>query len=120
MSITQIAVIDGRQTQKVTLTIEGSGEAFATVINLLGALQWAGSAGHSGKFGCFFDGDGADKITIEGLPDNQGSDMARATCEYGGDYEIFHATSAWCESGVRTEDNPTGVRSTRVYPEQPK
>lgn len=120
MSIKQLAVLDGRDTQKMTLTIEGTEEALKTVANLLAALQWAGSAGHSGKFGCFFDGDGADKISIEGLPDNVGADMANATCAYGGDYEIFHATGAWCESGVRTEDNPTGMRVTRVYPEQTK
>lgn len=112
----QVAAIEGRPTKTMTLQIEGSGEAFDTLVNLLAAIQWAGSAGHSGKFGCFIDGDGADKIRIEGLPPNQGSDMARATCEYGGDYEMFHANGAWCESGIRTEECPTGIRATKVWP----
>lgn len=112
----QVASIEGRPTKTMTLTISGTGEAFETLVNFLAAAQWASQVGHSGKFGCFIDGDGADKIEIEGLPQNQGARMAKATCEHGGDYEIFHATGAWCESGVRTEDNPTGVRVTRVWP----
>lgn len=118
MSIKRLKVsyIEDRPIKKMHLTIEASGEAFDTLVNLLAAIQWAGEVGHSGKFGCFIDGDGADKIRIEGLPENQGADMANATCSYGGDYEIFHAMGAWCESGVRTEDNPTGIKVTRVWP----
>jgi hypothetical protein len=123
MSIRQVktkslAYIEGRPTKTMVLKIEGSGEAFDTLVNLLAAIQWAGSAGHSGKFGCFIDGDGADKIRIEGLPPNDGSKMAQATCEYGGDYEMFHANGAWCESGVRTEEVPTGVKVTKVWPSE--
>ncbi len=112
----EVAAIEGRDTKTMTLTIEGTGEAFDTLVNLLAAIQWAGSAGHSGKFGCFIDGDGADKIRIEGLPPNQGGEMARATCEYGGDYEMFHATGAWCESGIPTDENPLGMRVKKVWP----
>jgi hypothetical protein len=118
MSIKRLEVsnIEGRPTKKMNLTIEGSGEAFDTLVNLLAAIQWASGAGHSGKFGCFVDGDGADKIRIQGLPPNQGADMANATCSHGGDYEIFHSLGAWCESGVRTENNPTGMKVTKVWP----
>ncbi len=112
----EVAYLDGRPVKTMKLTIEGSGEAFDTLVNLLAAIQWAGGAGHSGKFGCFIDGDGADKIRIEGLPPNQGGDMANATCSYGGDYEIFHATGAWCESATRTEGDPTGMKVTKVWP----
>lgn len=120
MSIKRLhtAGIEGRPTKRMTVTIEGTAEAFDTVVNLLAAIQWAGGAGHSGKFGCFIDGDGADKIRIEGLPENQGGEMANATCAYGGDYEMFHATGAWCESAPRTEENPTGIRATKVWPKE--
>ena len=112
----EVSHIQGADTKTMNLTIEASQEAFDTLVNLLAAIQWASSVGHSGKFGCYIDGDGADRIRINGLPNNTGADMANATCAYGGDYEIFHALGAWCESGVRTEDNPTGVKATKVWP----
>lgn len=98
----------------LTLRIEAKGEAKQTLINLLGAIQWACMAGHSGTFGAFFDGDGADFVRIKGLPKGDYSDMAQATSYHGGTYELFGPHSAF--SVTQTQD----TKSTRVWPPEEK
>lgn len=58
-------------------------EAYKTIVNMLQAIEYNCGVGHSATIAGFFDGDGSDKITVEGLPEGSGRDMARAGCDYG-------------------------------------
>lgn len=72
------------ETEKVTLTIEATPDAMKRLLNLLGAIQYNTGVGHSCSMGAFFDGDGPDKVWVEGLPDENkklGADMASACSE---------------------------------------
>lgn len=80
------AKLDGRDTKKVQLTLEGTPEALNKLLNLLGAIQYNTGVGHSCMIGAFFDGDGADKIYVKDLPDPNkeiGKDMAAACSDRG-------------------------------------
>jgi hypothetical protein len=69
--------------QVLNLTIRCKGEAYKTLINFLGAVAQNCNAGHSAVVAAFFDGDGSDKLKIEGLPENDGAAMANACGDYG-------------------------------------
>jgi hypothetical protein len=77
------AKLDGRETQTLDLKIEATPEAMKTIVNLLAAIQYNTGVGHSCTIGAFFDGDGADKVWVEGLPDNLGKEMASACSSHG-------------------------------------
>lgn len=79
------------------LSIKCNQSGYRTLINLLGAIQYNCDVGHSAVVAAFFDGDGADKVKILGLPDNNGKEMAEACGTYGDDLMaligIEHATA---------------------------
>lgn len=77
------SAIDGRATTVRQITIEGTETAVATLFNLLAAISYNTQVGHSCVMGAYFDGDGADKIRVIGLPDNTGEDQAKACSDHG-------------------------------------
>ena len=101
----------------LNLTIKCKGEAALTLINLLGAIQYNTQVGHSCVIGAFFDGDGADKLEIEGLPENEGSKMADACSNYGdGLLALIGPTSATTYNIGYNEQNEEILRKQNVWP----
>lgn len=93
-------------------------DIYKTVINMLAAAQWNCAVGHSGTVAAFFDGDGSDKIEIEGLPENDGADMANAASSYG-DGLMMHIgpSSAMAYNDIYSDDGAIkGYKSTKVWP----
>lgn len=102
---------------ELNLKIRCSGDAGLTLINLLAAIEYNTNVGHSCTIGAFFDGDGADKISIEGLPDNKGKDMAEACGNHGDD--LMAHIGDYSASVYNTSYNDTGeqvLRRKTVYP----
>lgn len=92
-------------------------EAYLTLVNMLAAIQWCGGVGHSAVVGAFFDGDGSDKVRIEGLPDNSGAEMADACSAYGdglmamiGPHSATAYNDVYGESGM-----PSGYKRECVF-----
>lgn len=115
------AKLDGMETQILNLKIEATPEAMKTLVNLLAAIQYNTGVGHSCTIGAFFDGDGADKIWIEGLPDNLGKEMA-AACSSHGD-GVLAMIGADTAHTYNTQYEDVGgksietIRKKSVYPE---
>lgn len=90
-------------------------DTYLTLVNLLGAIQYNCDVGHSAVVGAFFDGDGADKVEIKGLPDNEGSDMAKAASDYNDSLMVQvgpHSAQAYAD------DNVGGFSRKTVWPEE--
>lgn len=107
---------------EMNLTIKGTPEAMRTLSNLLGAIQRNTGVGHSCVHAAFFDGDGADKISIDGLPDDSvGSEMAAACSSYGDGFcAMFGANTAvvYNTGYAETAEGPQQtIRSKEVWPE---
>lgn len=118
------AALDGRKTEKVTLTVEGTPEALTKLMNLLAAIQYNTGVGHSCTIGAFFDGDGADKIHVDGIPEANaklGKDMASACSEYGDGLLAQIDTSTAHTLNARyveySGDTVEIVQRRKVYPE---
>lgn len=115
-----IKVVSEQEVQRVVLSVEGSPEALKTLLNLLGAIQWCCSEGHSACLGATFDGDGSDFIRIRGLPKNDGPEQAAACFDYGdGLLAEIGAYSAYANSSRYTELDGEDVRvlhRTKVWP----
>lgn len=119
------AKLDGRDTKKVQLTLEGTPEALKTMLNFLAAVQYNTGVGHSCVTAAFFDGDGADKIAVEGIPKENleaGKAMATACSDQGdglmamvgSDTAVAYATTYHELDGKTVQV----VHSTKVYPER--
>lgn len=52
-----------------TYKITAKPEILKRVEAFIAHLQYVGNIGHSGLFAMGFDGDGSDKMTVEGIPD---------------------------------------------------
>lgn len=105
---------------RLTLTIDCEGDAGKTLINLLGVIQWNCNVGHSAVVGAFFDGDGWDKIKIEGLPEGDYKEMAEALSSYGDGHLAQvgpKSAIAWNEKLYDDKEGRYVVTRTKVYPE---
>jgi hypothetical protein len=78
-----------RQTTEVTLTLRGEFGAVDRVLGLLSMLVLNGNWGHSNVFGVGWDGDGHDKLEIDGLDTAPYKDIVERLGSYGGDVEIY-------------------------------
>lgn len=103
---------------EVTLVVKGSPNAVKTLVNLVGAIQYNCQVGHSAMVGAFFDGDGADKISVDGLPDKLGADMAKACGSYGDSLLACIGPSTALSYNTRYDDNGNTLYDfKRVFPE---
>lgn len=101
--------------QVLNLTIRCRGEAGKTLVNLLGAIAQNCNIGHSAVVAAFFDGDGADKVMIEGLPENDGAEMANAC----GDYNDSLMALIGPHSAMAYSDHNDGTFTRKtVWPEE--
>jgi hypothetical protein len=110
MAIKQMELA-AQETKKLTLEIECSGEAYETLVNLLAGIQLAGNWGCSREWTVFFDGDGADHLSIKGLPDLDANAMFEDALGYGSDIIVGPYS-------VRTRSNPyeaQQLQTTRVH-----
>lgn len=82
-SLSVAPTLADKDEQTLNLTIKCRGDAYFTLINLLGVIQWNCDVGHTATVAGFFDGDGADKIQITGLPKGDYTEMAQALSDYG-------------------------------------
>jgi hypothetical protein len=111
------ADLDGRDTVKLSLQVEGTPDAVKVLVNLLAAIQYNTNVGHSCTIGAYFDGDGADKLRFEGLPENDGKEMAEACGNYGdGLMAQIGLDIALAFNTTYTEDHQQMVRQTKVWP----
>ena len=76
----------GYDAETLDLRIVATPEAMKTLVNLLAAIQYNTNIGHSVMLASFFDGDGQDKVSFEGLPENLGIEMSDAAREMGDGY----------------------------------
>lgn len=116
---TRLVTAANKQVQYLDLRISGSPEAIQTITNLLAVIEWNCQVGHSATVGAFFDGDGADKITIEGIPDANkklGRDMAQACSSYGDDILARIASGTAAVLNTVYKEGVESVRTTVVYP----
>lgn len=102
--------------QTLKLEIECSGDAYLTLVNLLGVIQHNCGVGHSATVAAFFDGDGADFVRIKGLPDGEYREMAEALGAYGGSFEEVHAHQANVHSVKYNEKDERILTTRKVYP----
>ncbi len=103
--------------QVYTLKITCSGQAGKTLINLLAAIEYNTQVGHSATMAAFFDGDGSDKVSIEGLPENDGQAMAEACGNYGDDLMAMIGTDiALAYNSKYTEDGQKVVTQRACWP----
>lgn len=105
---------------EATITIKGNADVVARVKALLFTMGWASSVGHSGFFGADIDGDGADRLYIEGLDkaeEKEYAKLANALSGYGGHVEGIGGAGnrAYC-----LDNNPDGsyLKRTDIYPEE--
>jgi hypothetical protein len=72
----------------VDIKLTGNKACVERVLSLFGMIQFNGNVGHSGVFGISWDGDGSDKIKVEGpIPDHK--EAWNATSSYGGYVEMM-------------------------------
>jgi len=94
---------------EVSLKLIGKPECVERVMSLLGMIAFNGAIGHSGIFGISWDGDGSDKIKVEGdLPDHR--DAWNACTNYGGYAEFMG------ESGKSYVISGKDISTKRVWP----
>lgn len=97
-----------------TVTISGEPEKVNRVLALLAMIQFNGHVGHSGIFGISWDGDGSDKIDIDGLKqvfiDNK--DGINACTSYGGYVEFVG------ESGNFFVGSGKDLNTKKVWPKE--
>jgi hypothetical protein len=91
----------GREVKTLDLKIECSGDAYDTLVNLLSGIQLACAWGCSRSWSAFFDGDGADHLTIKGLPKVDAKAMFDDALGYGNDIIV----------------GPSSVQSKSIPPE---
>ncbi len=72
-----------------TVVLKGSQECVDRVATFLGMLVYNGNIGHSGVFGLGWDGDGSDKLDVDGIDDAVNKDGYAACGAYGGDVEVM-------------------------------
>ena len=105
---------------KVTVTIGGEREKVERVLALLYLVYRNGEVGHSGTFGIGWDGDGNDKIDLEGMESYKDKfhDLAEALSSYGGDAEIVGegGTGFIMRPGHDEAQDYHYVKSTKVFP----
>jgi hypothetical protein len=96
-------------------------EAYKTLVNMLGVIQWNGGVGHSAVTAAFFDGDGADQVKIDGLPEGPYKEMAQALSSNGdgfmGMVDAERATAYNTISDYFRYEGTT-VKAKIVYPPQ--
>ena len=105
---------------EVTLTIKGNADVVERVKALLFTMGWASGVGHSGFFGTDVDGDGADRLYVEGLSKDEEKEyakLANALSDYGGHVEAIGGAgdSAYCLDNNRNEPY---LKRTTVYPKE--
>lgn len=105
----------------LNLKIECSTEqVYKTLVNLLGVIQWNCGVGHSAISAAFFDGDGADKLRIEGLPEGDYEAMAQALSSYGdGLMGCVGADVATAYNENYLGNGQSVYRTKQVWPEKP-
>ena len=114
--------------ETLEISITASPDMLKRIVNLLGVIQWNSSVGHSATVGTFVDGDGADRITVDGLPDGDYRDMAEALSSYGDSYfaevsENYAKAHNSCNAlpphvGDHLSDSQTVVTRSVVWPEE--
>lgn len=98
------------QDTELKITLRGSEECVQRVKALLALISLNGGWGHSGIFGISWDGDGADKLQIEGFDPAEFKDLAQALGDGGRSVEYV------CEGGIgRTFSSKEGTSKT-LYP----
>lgn len=118
MKIEAAKRLAARDTKVLNLTITCSGDTYTTLVNLLGVIQWNCGVGHSATVGAFFDGDGADQMTIEGLPEGEYQAIAEAISSYGDDVAAIVGPNSGSVWNTVTEAGPDTkmFRKKQVYP----
>lgn len=96
-----------------TVSITGKPEVVNRVLTLLAMIEYNGAVGHSGNFSIAFDGDGSDKIKLEGVDDvrKQNKDGFNACSGYGGMVEIVGENGKFF---VTTKDRDVELK--KIYP----
>jgi len=82
--------INKKETVEATITLTGSPECVRRILTLLAMIETNGGNGHSGTFGISWDGDGNDKISINGIEDvkKESAEGIRSCSEYGAYAEV--------------------------------
>lgn len=108
-----------KQTEYLDLRISGSPQAIQILTNMLAAIEWNCNVGHSCIVAAPFDGDGADKIVIEGLPEANkklGQEMANACSSYGDSLMMLIQDKTSISYNTRRDGTLPTYKSTMVYP----
>jgi hypothetical protein len=81
-------ILSDKDEVTVTVKLTGKPACVERIMSLLGMIAYNGAVGHSGTFGTWWDGDGSDKIKIEGpIPDHK--DAWNVTSSHGGYVELI-------------------------------
>lgn len=105
-----------------TITLTGTPERVQRVINLLLMVRNFGGWGHSGTFGIAWDGDGSDKIQVEGATREEEAiahDLCEATSRHGGEIEIVGDNNSSFVGRSVDDDGYLHLRWTKVHPIDP-
>jgi hypothetical protein len=98
------------------VTLSGSKECVRRVQRLLACIEYNGGVGHSGTFGITWDGDGADRIRIDGLPKDIDRKQFEAQSNYGGAVEVVGEGETCFVLDNSTDPNYPYLKSRRVWP----
>jgi hypothetical protein len=110
--------VQGYDAKTFEIKVKCSESVYDKLINLLAAIEYNCNAGHSVQIGAFFDGDGSDKVEIDGLPFNYGRDMADACANYGDDlFALIDSKTAIVYNTRYLENDVPTYKITEVYPE---
>lgn len=101
-----------------SLTLTGTPECVDRVKALLATVSINGHSGHSGTFGIFWDGDGADRLDVS-FDTSPYADLVNTLSSYGGEVEVV-GTDRTGFIGRGRNDGTVYVNYKRVYPEDDK
>lgn len=108
------ATEDGDVAESITLS--GTPECVDRVKALLAMVSINGSTGHSGTFGIFWDGDGADRLDVS-FDTSPYSKLVRELCAYGGEIEVV-GTDRTGFIGRGRNDGTAYLDYKRIYPQE--
>lgn len=100
--------------------LSGSKECVRRVQRLLACIEYNGGVGHSGTFGIAWDGDGADKIRIDGLPKDIDHKQFEAQSNYGGEVEVVGEGEKCYVLNSSKDPNHPYLKSRLVWPAEEK
>lgn len=102
------------------VTLSGSKECVRRVQRLLACIEYNGGVGHSGTFGISWDGDGADRIRINGLPKDIDRKQFEAQSNYGGEVEVVGEGEKCYVLNSSKDPNHPYLKSRLVWPAEEK